>query len=139
MSLNYAKTLGLKVWKTNIGAKKIYGSALGTFGMVIANFWKKNKISKPKIFQKIFLVADIILEVILRMHFLKIKNVDMLFGKKTLIQKSYTTNGTIPTIEQVQIIDSKIFIIEMLIAYGEIFVNYVAIQKRKKIPLYSEK
>ena len=33
----YAKRLGFKTWKTNIGAQKIDGSALETFGMVIAD------------------------------------------------------------------------------------------------------
>ena len=38
MSLAYVKMLDLKTWKTNVGAQKIDGSALKTFGMVIANF-----------------------------------------------------------------------------------------------------
>ena len=38
MSPAYAKKLGLKTWKTNVGAKKIDDSALETFGMVIADF-----------------------------------------------------------------------------------------------------
>ena len=38
MSHAYAKKLGLKSRKTNVGAQKIAGSALETFGMVIADF-----------------------------------------------------------------------------------------------------
>ena len=38
MSLAYTKKLGLKTWKTSVGAEKIDGSALETFGMVITNF-----------------------------------------------------------------------------------------------------
>ena len=38
MSPAYAKRLGLKTWKTNVGAQKIDGSALKTFGMMIADF-----------------------------------------------------------------------------------------------------
>ena len=38
MSPAYAKKLSFKTRKTNIRAQKINGSALETFGMVIANF-----------------------------------------------------------------------------------------------------
>ena len=38
INLDYARKLRLKIQKTNIGAQKIDGSALKTFGMVIANF-----------------------------------------------------------------------------------------------------
>ena len=34
----FARKLGLQIWKTNIGVQKIDGSALETFGMVIADF-----------------------------------------------------------------------------------------------------
>ena len=38
MSPAYAKRLGLKTRKTNVGAQKIDGSALKTFRMVITDF-----------------------------------------------------------------------------------------------------
>ena len=38
MSPAYAKKLGLKTWKTNVGAQKIDGSTLEIFEMVIADF-----------------------------------------------------------------------------------------------------
>ena len=38
MSPAYVKRLGLKPRKTNVGAQKIDGSALETFGMMIADF-----------------------------------------------------------------------------------------------------
>ena len=38
MNPNFARKLGLKVWKTNVGAQKIDGSVLETFGIVIADF-----------------------------------------------------------------------------------------------------
>ena len=38
MNPDYARKLGLKIRRTNIGAQKIDGSALETFGMVIADF-----------------------------------------------------------------------------------------------------
>ena len=50
ISPGYAKKLGLKVWKTNIGAQKIDGSTLETFEMVIADFQVENKANKPGFF-----------------------------------------------------------------------------------------
>ena len=38
MNLNFARKLGLKVLKTNVGVQKIDGSALKIFGMVIVDF-----------------------------------------------------------------------------------------------------
>ena len=53
--------------------------------MVIANFQVKNKASKPRFFQETFLITDIKFEIILEMLFLKISNINMLFGKKIFI------------------------------------------------------
>ena len=85
MSSAYAERLGLKTWKTNVGAQKIDGSALETFGMVIADFQVEDKSGRPRFFQKTFLVADTKFEVILGMLFLKISNADIAFVEGTLI------------------------------------------------------
>ena len=53
--------------------------------MVIADFQVEDKAGKPRFFQKIFIVVDTKFEVILGMLFLKICNVNILFGKKTFI------------------------------------------------------
>ena len=101
ISLAYAKRLGLKTWKINVGAQKIDGSALETFGMVITDFQMKDKGGRPRFFQETFLVTDVKFEVVLGMLFLKISNADIAFGEGTLTWKSYTTNKTLPTTEQV--------------------------------------
>ena len=85
MNPDYAWKLGLKIQKTNIGAQKIDGSALETFGMVIADFQVEDKASRPRFFQETFLVANTKFEVILGMLFLKISNADVSFGKGTLM------------------------------------------------------
>ena len=84
MSPVYAKKLGLKTRKTNVEARKIDGSALETFGMVIADFQMEDKGGRPRFFQETFLVADTKFEMILGMLFLKISNVDIAFGEGTL-------------------------------------------------------
>ena len=58
---------------------------------------------------------------------MKISNIDVLFGKKTLMWRTLTTNEALFTIEQVQIIDSKEFVIMALNIDSETFVMHVAI------------
>ena len=101
MSLAYVKKLGLKTQKINIGAQKINSSVLETFGMLIANFQVEYKGSRPKFFQKTFLMADTKFEVILEMLFSKLSNADVSFNKEILMWKSYITNKVLPTTEQV--------------------------------------
>ena len=84
MNPAFARKLGLHIQKTNIGAQKIDGSTLETFGMVIADFQVEDKGGRPRFFQKIFSVTDTQFEVILKMLFLKISNRNMSFDKKTL-------------------------------------------------------
>ena len=101
MSPAYAKKLGLKTRKTNVGAQKIDGSTLETFGMVIADFQVEDKGGMLRFFQEIFLVADTKFEVVLGMPFLKISNADVAFGERTLTWKSYTTKEALPTTERI--------------------------------------
>ena len=84
MNLTFAQKLSLHIRKTNVRAQKINGSALETFGMVIADFQVEDKGGWPRFFQETFLVANTQYEVILGMLFLKISNADVSFNKKTL-------------------------------------------------------
>ena len=101
MSSAYAKRLGLKTRKTNVGAQKIDGSILETFGMVIADFQVENKGGRPRFFQETFLVTDTKFEVVLGMLFLKISNANVVFGEGTLTWKSFTTKKALPTTKRV--------------------------------------
>ena len=104
--------------------------------MVIADFQIEDKASRPRFFQKIFLVADIKLELILEMSFLKISNANVLFGKRTLAWKSYTTSKAISTTKRVLIINKKDFVIAVLNANNKTIIVYVTIREREKIPVY---
>ena len=97
--------------------------------MVITDFQIENQASRPRFFQKIFLVVDTKFEVILGMLFLKISNVDVLFGKKILIWRTYTINKALPIIEHVQIVNLKKIVIAVLDVNSKMFVIYVAIQE----------
>ena len=130
---------GLHIWKTNVRAQKIDGSAFETFGMVIADFQVENKGGRPRFFQETFLVADTKFEVILEIPFLKINNANVEFGKETLTWKSYTTNKVLPTTERIQLVDPKEFVIVALDTGSETFVVHVAIREQEEMPVHSEK
>ena len=139
MNPNYARKLGLKIRRINVGVQKIDGSALETLGIVIADFQLEDKANRPRFFQEIFLVADTKFDVILGILFLKISNADVSFGEEILIWKTYTTNKALPTTKQVQIVDQKEFIIAAIDVNSETFVVYVAIRKREEMSVHSKK
>ena len=131
----FAWKLGLHICKTNVGAQKIDGSALKTFGMVITDFQVKDKVGRPRFFQKTFWVADTKFEVVLEMLFLKISNTDVAFGERTLTRKSYTTNKALSTTEQVQLVNLKEFVIAALNADSKTFVMHVAICEQEEMAM----
>ena len=84
-------------------------------------------------------MANTKFEVVLGMPFLKISNADIAFGEETLTWKFYTTNKTLPTTEQVQLVDSKEFVIAALDVDSKTFVVHVAIQEWEEMLVYAEK
>ena len=135
----YAKRLDLKTWKINIGAQKIDGSALKTFGMMIADFQVEDRSGRSRFFQETFLVANTKFEVVLGMSFLKISNANVAFGEETLTWKFFTTNKALPTSKQVQLVDPKELVIAALDVDSKTFIVHMAIQEWEKMPLYTEK
>ena len=57
MSPVNAKKLGLLVRKTDVGAQRIDGSHLETFGVVIAGLSLQNKLEMVQFFQETFLLV----------------------------------------------------------------------------------
>ena len=139
MNPAFARKLGLHIWKTNIGAQKIDGSTLKTFGMVIANFQVEDQDGKHRFFQKTFLVVDTTFEMILEMLFLNISNADVVFGKGTLMWKSYITNKALLTTKQAQLINPKKFVIAALNTDSKTFDIYMAIRKREEMVMDLDK
>ena len=95
--------------------------------MVIVDFQIEDKVSKPRFFLKTFLIADTKFEVILEMFYLKISNKKMLFNKKTLMWKFYTTNKALLITKKIQIINPKEFFEALLDVNSKTFVIHVAI------------
>ena len=77
MTLAYASKLGLQMEKTDVGAQKIDGLLLETYGIVIAAFRVLNKVGRALFLQQIFLLANTSIEVILRMPFFAFINANI--------------------------------------------------------------
>ena len=122
----YAKQLGLQVQKTDVGAQKIDGSSLRTFGMIIAGFQVEDKLGRARFFQESFLLAKTSIEVVLGMPFLTLSNADIQFAAKELTWRSYTAAEALPTTKRVELIDKKEFAKAALDEESETFVMHVA-------------
>ncbi len=79
MSQAFAQQLGLKIHKTNIGAQKINGTTLETYGMVVSTFSISDKDGRERFFEESFLLADVMLDIVLGMPFLTMSNADVDF------------------------------------------------------------
>ena len=73
------------------------------------------------------------------MFFLKISNADVAFGEETLTWKFYITNEALPTIERVQLVNPKKFVVVALDADSETFIVHVAIREREKMVIDPDK
>ena len=76
---------------------------------------------------------------VLEMLFLKISNIDVEFGKKTITWKSYIINKALQITNQVQLVDPKKFIIAALDADSETFIVHITIQKREEMTIDPDK
>ena len=65
----YKTKLGLKPRSINVGTQKIDGSALKIHNITLARFSLQDSQERVWFFEKIFLLANINMEVVLRMFF----------------------------------------------------------------------
>ena len=84
MSQAFAQQLGLKIRKINVGAQKIDGITLETYGMVVSTFSVSNKDWRGRFFEKNFLMADVSPNMVLGMPFLTMSNVNVNFQARDL-------------------------------------------------------
>lgn len=73
----YGKKLGFQIQKTDIKARKVDGSSLNIFGIVIADFQIQNKLWKARFFQEIFLIFKTKMHIVLEIAFLTLSNADI--------------------------------------------------------------
>ena len=109
MNPAFAAKLGLSIRPTGIGAQKIDGSALRTYGMAIAGFSIQDKSGRARFFEETFLLADTSMEVVLEMSFLAINNADTQFDTESFTWKSYSAAKALPTTRRVKLIDKYDF------------------------------
>ena len=126
MNSAYISRLGLRVYRTNIGAQIIDSSTLETFGIVLASFQVEDKLRRIRFFQEIFLLADISTERVLDMFFLTFSNADIQFVEKEPTWRTYNTAKALPTTKRVELIDKKKFAKMALDEKSEAFVVHVA-------------
>lgn len=105
----YILKLGFKTCNINVKAQKIDSSTLKMFQIVLTSFQVKDKLGKARFFQKIFLLIDVSIEVILRMLFLILNNANIQFAKKKLTWKFYTIVKVLSTIKKIRIMNKKKF------------------------------
>ncbi len=84
MSQAFAQQLGLKIRKTNVGAQKIDGTTLETYGMVVSTFSVSDKDGRERFFENSFLLADVSPDVVLGMLCLTMSNTDVDFQARDL-------------------------------------------------------
>ena len=95
--------------------------------MVVSTFSILNKDERERFFKRSFLLANIQPDVVLRMFFLTINNVDIDFQAWDLQQKSYTTRNIFLTTRQFELIGKKVFAIAALNLEHKTFVVYRAV------------
>ncbi len=140
MTPDYAKKLGFTTQKTSVGAQKINGSLLETYGMALASFSLQNSLGRVRFFEETFLLAGTSIEVVLGMPFLALNNADFQFGAKELTWRSYTIAEALPTTSQVELIDKREFAKAALDGNSETFVVYVAaLEILTVMPIYPSK
>ncbi len=81
MTPAYAAELSLTARKTSVGAQKIDGSSLETYGMASASFSLQDSLGRVQFFEETFLLADTSMEVVLGMPFLSLSNADVEFAE----------------------------------------------------------
>ena len=126
MTPAFAAKLGLSTQPTNVGAQKIDGSTLKTYGMTIAGFSMQDGLGKFRFFEETFLLADTSMDVVLGMLFLSLSNADVKFDIGNLTWRIYSTAEALPITKWVAFIDKYEFARAALDKNSETFVVYVA-------------
>ncbi len=80
----FAQQLGLKILKTNVGAQKIDGTILETYGMVVSTFSVLDKDGMERFFEESLLLANVMPDIVLGIPFLTMGNADVDFQARSL-------------------------------------------------------
>lgn len=106
------------------------------YGIIIARFLLKNSEKKVWFFEETFLLANISIEVILRMLFLTLSNANVLFGVEKLTSRYNTSVEALLIAKQIKLINKHKFIKTALDKNFEIFIVYIAALKALESALH---
>ena len=81
MTPAYAAELGFTTRKTSIETQKFDGLLLEIYGIALTRFSIQASLGKVGFFEKIFLLADTSMEVVLEMLFFSLSNANVEFAK----------------------------------------------------------
>lgn len=81
MSPTFIKKLGSYVRRTEVIAQKINSSSFKIFVIVIVSFSRDNKIGRPRLFEEIFVIANISIDIAFGMTFLTLNNIEINFSE----------------------------------------------------------
>lgn len=109
------------------------------YGMVITRFLTQDKLDKIRFFKKIFLFADIGMEVVFKMPFIAFSNTKIEFDTKSRTQRSYNIAKALPTTRRVKCIVKNEFIRAALDKDFETFVVYVVALKVLETAVHSSR
>ncbi len=122
----YVAELGLTTRKTSVGAQKIDGLPLETYGMVSASFSLQDSLGRAQFFEKTFLLTDTSMKVVQEMPFLALSNADVQFSAEKLTWRTYTAAEALPTTSRVKLINKRAFARAALDKNSETFVIYIS-------------
>ncbi len=94
--------------------------------MVVSNFSILDKDDRKKFFKDSFLLANVKLNVVLKMPFLTISNADIDFQAQDLEWRSYITRNVFLTTRQVELIEKKKFTAATLDPEYKVFIVDIA-------------
>lgn len=101
---SFAKKLSIYIWQTKISTQKINISNIKIFRIVIASFLIEYKRRKSQFFEKIFLLANISINIVLKIFFLTLSNMEINFMNWKLNWRLYIIIKAFPTIKWVKLV-----------------------------------
>ena len=122
----FAKQLGLSIRPTDVGAQKIDGTTLDTYGIGVAAFSVEDKANRVRFFEETFLVANVSPEVVFGIPFLTLSSADIDFSGRELRWRTYTIKEVLSTTRRVELVGKKEFAAAALDPEHETYVVHVA-------------
>lgn len=134
-----AKKLDFTVCKIDVGAQKIDEITLATYSIAIASFLLQDKHERDCFFEKIFLLANTSMDVVLEMPFFALSNADVQFTNNDLKQRSYIVQDTLLIKKRVEIINQNKFVAAALEPKEKGFVVHIATLEVQEIDVHPTK